>query len=57
MTKIVITAARKDVRLLPFSMEMPKEMKLLGKNLSKIKQKIKNHNNIGIKVTNQKKLI
>ena len=57
MTKIVITAAGKGTRLLPFSMEMPKEMKLLGKNLSKIKQKIKNHNNIGIKVTSQKKLI
>ena len=37
MTKIVITAAGKGTRLLPFSMEMPKKIILLSKNLSKIK--------------------
>ena len=43
MTKIVITAAEKGTRLLPFSMEMPKEMTLLSKNSSKIKNPKDNH--------------
>ena len=53
MTKIVITAAGKGVRLLPFSMEMPKEMTLLDKNLSKIKI----INDSGISVTGKNNLM
>jgi len=54
MTKIVITAAAgKGVRLLPFSIEMPKEMTLLDKNLSKIKIV----NDSGITVTGKKNLM
>ena len=33
MTKIVITAAGKGTRLLPFSMEMPKEMMPIFSNI------------------------
>ena len=51
MIKVVITAAGKGTRLLPFTKEIPKEMILWVKNLSKIKIL----NDISIRVIDKKK--